>query len=719
MKEITNFWEVISEYVIEIPIIQRDYAQGRDSTKVNEIRRKIINDMYSALTKDSILEFDFVYGNIEGRDTGEIFVPLDGQQRLTTLYLLHWYLALQAKKFDAITLLKRFSYETRTSSREFCQALVANAIDLPAFIPESKISKALKNEAWFFLSWIKDPTIKAMLQTLDDLHLTFYTHGDLWDKLSAKDNVPIVFRFVKLEDFGLEDDLYIKMNARGKPLTDFENFKAKFEHHLSENFEEELYYFSHKIDGDWTDMFWSPPENAKFDDRYLNFFRVVAINNFALKVDTSSSKLQPQISSILTGIPSILQHIDIAAIRDIKVLDFLPTLKNDDLSFQKISIINLFQDITKSQPTYFQRIMFYSLSRFLTLNGTDDMNALSDWLRIIYNLAKNTEYDEIVEFVRSIKSIDELVSYSNNILLYFSDPQNVVQGFNIAQIEEERIKATLLLKNSDWKGAIISAESHGYFDGQISFILLFTKITNEYISKDIFEWTEQISNEYLSSFLEYFSKARLIFGDNGLKIRNYLWERALLCHGYYWIGKGDRVSLLQNIHRDYSWKRLLRDTENNNQRRGYVKQVLDAVSFEAVEECLQKIIDNHTVTDIRKYFINDPKIIDVCSGRFIQKHNNTYLLLKTSITAGYHKELRSYALYLQLLELYKCSAGNTQYLEQCGINNSKMITKINGHDIQISFESGIFEVVLQGDSMQFDDEKDVIEYLLQKAVLPA
>ena len=28
---------------------------------------------------------------------------------------------------------------------------------------------------------------------------------------------------------GLNDDLYIKMNSRGKPLTEFENFKARFQ----------------------------------------------------------------------------------------------------------------------------------------------------------------------------------------------------------------------------------------------------------------------------------------------------------------------------------------------------------------------------------------------------------------------------------------------------------------------------------------------------------
>ena len=35
-----------------------------------------------------------------------------------------------------------------------------------------------------------------------------------------------------LKAYKLNDELYIKMNSRGKPLTKFENFKAKFEKFL-------------------------------------------------------------------------------------------------------------------------------------------------------------------------------------------------------------------------------------------------------------------------------------------------------------------------------------------------------------------------------------------------------------------------------------------------------------------------------------------------------
>ena len=68
-----------------------------------------------------------------------------------------------------------------------------------------------------------------MLVMLDAIHEKYMDSTDFYNKLSRTDNPPISFQFIELKDFGLSDNLYIKMNARGKELTPFENFKAKFE----------------------------------------------------------------------------------------------------------------------------------------------------------------------------------------------------------------------------------------------------------------------------------------------------------------------------------------------------------------------------------------------------------------------------------------------------------------------------------------------------------
>lgn len=85
-----SFWNFLKENTIEIPIIQRDYAQGRLGKET--LRKNFLRDLKNALDKGETIKLDFVYGSTEN----DILNPLDGQQRLTTLWLLHWYIALRA-----------------------------------------------------------------------------------------------------------------------------------------------------------------------------------------------------------------------------------------------------------------------------------------------------------------------------------------------------------------------------------------------------------------------------------------------------------------------------------------------------------------------------------------------------------------------------------------------------------------------------------------------
>ena len=51
---------------IAIPIIQRDYAQGRQDPDVNRIRSCFLDSLYAAVTEKPIT-LDFIYGNIDDK----------------------------------------------------------------------------------------------------------------------------------------------------------------------------------------------------------------------------------------------------------------------------------------------------------------------------------------------------------------------------------------------------------------------------------------------------------------------------------------------------------------------------------------------------------------------------------------------------------------------------------------------------------------------------
>jgi uncharacterized protein with ParB-like and HNH nuclease domain len=219
-SSIYTFYDLTQKYRIQIPIIQRDYAQGRILN--TDVCKNFLSTLKSSIINNQPINLDFVYGNIKD----DVFLPLDGQQRLTTLFLLHWYAyQIHDQSEEARKLLCKFSYETRISSRRFCEALVNHPLVINNEM--EKISDVIINSKWFFLSWNQDPTIHAMLNAIDLIHSMFFGIENLWDSLVQKKT--ITFHLLVLEHFGLSDDLYIKMNARGRQLTPFENLKAELQ----------------------------------------------------------------------------------------------------------------------------------------------------------------------------------------------------------------------------------------------------------------------------------------------------------------------------------------------------------------------------------------------------------------------------------------------------------------------------------------------------------
>ena len=98
-----NYIEILNNKV-EIPIIQRDYAQGRIDNKTNKIRKDFLDVLFDFISKKQLnpkaeIELDFIYGFNEKDSSNQItFIPIDGQQRLTTLFLFHWYIINQSKQ---------------------------------------------------------------------------------------------------------------------------------------------------------------------------------------------------------------------------------------------------------------------------------------------------------------------------------------------------------------------------------------------------------------------------------------------------------------------------------------------------------------------------------------------------------------------------------------------------------------------------------------------
>lgn len=289
-EETYSFWKLINKYKITIPMIQRDYVQGKEVKRINEIREKLINNIKLAIQGEKLLDFDFIYGSTKiNEDNEEELSLLDGQQRITTLFLLHWYFAKKECKMndEVKNIMHNFSYQNRVSSREFCKSLVDKEIKIEK---NKKISDLIRQKTWYYSEWNNDPTVKNMLNMLDCIHENFYEY-EAFDKLIDENNSLITFMFIPLEKFNLTDELYIKMNSRGKKLTNFEIFKSKILEIMKEQNEKELLEeFSEKIESSWADFFFSyKKENEEtFDEIFMRYIYYITEMIYATKISTKT-----------------------------------------------------------------------------------------------------------------------------------------------------------------------------------------------------------------------------------------------------------------------------------------------------------------------------------------------------------------------------------------------------------------------------------------------
>ena len=233
-----SFLQLVREVgQIRIPAIQRDYAQGRENEKVNEIRKQFVHVLMQVVKGlKSRQELDFVYGSQQLEEVpynkdAKAFEPLDGQQRLTTLFLIHWMMGCELQTSDSHSVL---TYSTRPSSKDFCNELVKhNAADYIGEAKEksasnkkgtTKPSEIIKEKDWFSWSWKFDPTIQSMLVMIDAIYEEIVDGIDMEECKRRLGN--IVFDFQDLMELKASDELFVKMNARGKQLSDFDILKS-------------------------------------------------------------------------------------------------------------------------------------------------------------------------------------------------------------------------------------------------------------------------------------------------------------------------------------------------------------------------------------------------------------------------------------------------------------------------------------------------------------
>ena len=462
---------------IEVPLIQRDYAQGREGAAVKEIRRNFLRVLLKAIAGEEPVGLDFVYGSV----TDKTLEPLDGQQRLTTLFLLHWYLASFAGILDSDASWTRFSYATRPSARTFCRHLVRNPL------PDVEVpSEWIVDQPWYLYMWRDDPTIQSMLVMIDaideDIQQSFpdLDIQEAWDRLTDETNPAISFYLLPLDDMESPEELYIKMNSRGKPLTPFETFKAGFEKDIEHSGRADE--FAHRIDGPWSDLLWPfHGEDNIVDDefmRYLDFITEIcecrddrlAADSFIRRARETFGPENPQARQHLDFLFAAFDCWDGVNIEETFRECFDVDPADGDHSSEKVVIFgpdtpNLFELCLRTFGDMSGRRRVFSLQQSLLLYAVilhriGDTGDFAKRLRILRNLISASE-DEIRRdrMARLIKDVEHLIR---------TGELDRVKTFNSLQVDEEKLKEAFLRQHPNMQESLYRLEDHPILRGSLA-----------------------------------------------------------------------------------------------------------------------------------------------------------------------------------------------------------------------------------------------------------
>lgn len=683
MSTRTTFCGLIERHGrIEIPAIQRDYAQGRPD-------QSIVRDDFLTALDDALclpednptlpLDLDFVYGSV----VNGVFQPLDGQQRLTTLFLLHWYLAWKdgiGEDFRARLVTNgrsRFRYEVRPASRDFIDAL-ANYEPVVASADCHNLIGMITDQPWYFRSWRLDPTIRSALLMLKCMHKVFGHTSGLYARLIDQASPAITFQLLDLERFDLSDDLYIKMNARGKPLTTFETFKARFERHLESQFEGAASppfcgatplpkFFAHQIDTRWSDFFWPfrDKRTAIFDYAVMNLLRTIIMvtrppegagtaNDLADLRDprraSSYSWFHEKSWLDLEMIVALITMLERWSAGPGAFRSYLPDTRHLDEK-------RLFEELI-TRPTSLTLEHLAQLAGYVQYlvhaKGEIDTTAFEAWMRVVSNLTRNTDYNRAEDLRRSVAGLRDLAPWMNDIIRHISGSDGDVRGFSRDQVSEERIKARLMAHGEGWPERIEQAEKHPYFRGQIGFLLRFCGLNLNKPDVELRRLDAVAAHGLVAPFEHYLACASKMF-DALVKHPDRdgrLWEQALLAVGDFLPMVGRNHSLLTTPQdAAWSWKRLLRDAATGGRKGDVLRVLWDRLrQTSTIAADLAKIIElEPNIDPWRQAILATPAAYDYGSYKMLRfsEDGGVYLLRKSQMN-GKHAELFTYCIFEDL-----------------------------------------------------------------------
>lgn len=480
-----------------IPEIQRDYVWGNNET--------VVKRFFNNIKNNKKLDIGFFYSYKIYDDS---YALIDGQQRITTLILLYWYLNIEKEK------LQNFKFKVRENCNNFLiRLLKSNKNDIENSIQNSQLnlSEKIKNSSWYLSIWNDDPTIKSMLKSLDIIN-KFIEENKEYD---IKNNINnITFTCLEHNNRDIETK-YILLNSRGATLTLEEQLKPILIEDIIDiqTKNERL----EKWDKDWQDILWECRYDNIYDNKYiwnavLYWVRDIFViektickkenikkdlNNLDFEYDLisiSGNENKKYVLDILDWVIPTLNYIN-KNIEDIKKV--YETENYNDLEWILKGKID-----SKYSLEHSYKVMIYSVLFLFKEQKEENISELDlEKIRIFRNLVLNTNIDSsnIYNAISSLKKLSKADSIEKLKELLSKS----LTAINNEQRKEELLKLKIFDEYPNYKNIILDMEKSKLFNGKIKniFILMLSNSTYDII--ELYNKNTIFTNENIESLFNH------------------------------------------------------------------------------------------------------------------------------------------------------------------------------------------------------------------------
>lgn len=459
------------ELVLQIPDMQRDYCWAKTISEVNgkSLVENFVNDLIEQEDTDG-LQMGLLYAYESPKNHIQL---CDGQQRLTTIYLLLAMLYMKTKDqkvFHALILeyegeiIPRFQYAIRESTLTFLSDLVREVIvnegNKPILISE------IKKEDWYFKEYDNDPSVQNILIALEiiDAQISEWL-GETLDDSNLKKLIALVLSKISFLYFDMVsrtygEEQFVVLNTTGKTLTKTENMKPKFLGELDDlkvgiDGKTELRFYADLWE-EWELFFWqNKNKNHQTADQALReFFRwIFIIETTSLQgALNSESEKYDEAQKALSHFGFDLLELNYNKIEILKAIqEYFIAIKSISKDINLRSNF-LFLDSTLSQIQCFELLPLLS---FVRINGITDINDIAyvrfkNFLRS-RAMDENVSKSSITTTLEAIR-ISKLLSRENQLdIAVYTQYQNSVSKTLLNECEVFKFKTLTNTENDRLK----------------------------------------------------------------------------------------------------------------------------------------------------------------------------------------------------------------------------------------------------------------------------